>query len=82
MYHVRRADREELGMIMPGETAIASWQLDPGEDPLKLIAIFFRDAIGVRWLRIPGGEVEEVPNRPSDSSLAAIAQAGNPPGSR
>jgi hypothetical protein len=67
------ADREYLGMIMPSCTRSAAREFSSDLGALDCASVTFRDAAGVWWTRMPGGELrdESFPVALSGASLTA-----------
>jgi hypothetical protein len=49
---------DDLGMIMPGPVGLNGRQM-PYDEAIEHAILTFRDAQGARWIRMPGGTLEE-----------------------
>jgi hypothetical protein len=68
---------DDLGVIMPGETAFGTRQV-PADDALKYAILTFRDVAGVRWVRMPDGGLlaaQDPPTASHDSAWFIFALA-------
>lgn len=64
---------EHLGTIMPGEIAAAERQL-PASEAATYTILTFRDAAGIRWIRLPSGSLWEPGSRElPDTTLISIS---------
>ena len=68
-------DPDDLGVVMPGEMRGTQDQI--GEQAVHATVILsFRDANGVRWIRMPGGGLlEQAKPTARDSVIAALTSA-------
>ena len=52
------SEPEDLGMIMPGDTAYDARQL-PDDQARRVTLLTFRDTVGINWARLPDGRLWE-----------------------
>jgi hypothetical protein len=69
---------DDLGAILPGHEAIAThFDSLSSTEALTNTALTFRDAAGARWMRLPGGALEEQSGATVADSI--LARFGKPP---
>jgi hypothetical protein len=71
------SDPDELGIIMPGPEALNGQQMSYDE-ALEHAILTFRDADGVRWIRMPHGVLKEQ-TRPTVRESVVAALEGQQP---
>jgi hypothetical protein len=64
--------REDIGMISPGDNVVVSTSFQSKDVALTHTVFTFRDAAGVRWMRLPEGALEEQSGATAADSVLAM----------
>jgi hypothetical protein len=76
--HYARDGDDDLGTIRPGgKVSAVIKEFTYHDAALAHTALTFRDAAGVRWMRMPRGDLEEQSGATAEDSV--LAMFGNPP---